>query len=162
MGKRWTAEEETIMARHYTSAATVEEVAEMLGRPVLAVFKKGQKMGLKRPDLHEASMSRLKNGLSDMPRSTAEIAELIGMTRNATADLLRRGHEEGHCHIADIRSAGGRGKDAPLWVAGEGENAMTDYAVEQAEREARRAAHAAKPFKAFRDPFIEAFYGAAA
>lgn len=162
MGKRWTAEDEKIMAAHYTTATTVEEVAKMLKRPVLAVFKKGRKMGLKRPDLHGASMSRLKAGLSDTPRSTAEIAELIGMTRNATADLLRRGHEEGYCHIADFRSANGRGKDAPLWVAGEGENAMSDYAVEQAEREAKRAAHAAKPFKAFRDPLVAAFFGAAA
>lgn len=150
------------MARHYTTADTVEEVAEMLDRPVYAVFKKGQKMGLKRPDLHDVSMQRLKAVVSDVPRAPGEIADLMGISRNSIAAVLRRGNKEGLCHIAEYRPADGRGRDAPLWVAGAGENAQNDFAVERKEREALRAAHAAKPFKAFRDPFIEAFYGAAA
>ncbi|MDR6393036.1 hypothetical protein [Paraburkholderia phenoliruptrix] len=162
-GKRWTKEEEKIMAEHYEKSPTVEEVAEMLGRPVHGVFKKGAAMGLKRPDLHEVSVSRLKAALDiETPRSSLEIAERMGITRNAACHLLSRGYDEGICHIAEYQSNGSRGKDALMWVAGPGENALSDYAIEQAEREAKRAAHAKKPFKAFRDPLVEAFFGRAA
>lgn len=150
------------MKTHYETADSVEDVAIMLGRPRYSVVKKALAMGLKRPDLHEASIARLRSGLDETPRSSDEIARLIGMTRSATNDLLRRGHDAGVCHIADHRPCVGRGKETPLWVAGEGENAQTDYAVEQAEREAKRAEHAAKPFKAFRDPFTSVFFGGAA
>jgi transposase len=162
MGKKWTEEEKSVLARYYPGADSVDEVAEMLGRPPLAVIKKALQMGLKRPDPHDESMQRLKKVISDVPRSPSEIAALLGFSRNSMADVLRRGHKEGLCHIAEYRTAEGRGRDSPLWVAGAGENAQNDFAVERKEREALRAAHAAKPFKAFRDPFIEAFYGAAA
>lgn len=161
-GKRWTKEEEKIMAANYASVRTVEELAQMLGRPTYAVCKKGAAMGLKRPDLHEVSLARLKAAVDDTPRTSMEIAKRMGVTRSAACDLLNRGHDEGLCRIAEYLSNGSRGKDAPLWVAGPGEHAMSDYAMEQAEREAKRAAHAKKPFKAFRDPLVEAFFGRAA
>jgi hypothetical protein len=129
MGKRWTVEEEKIMAEFYPIVNSVHEVAEMIGRPVFAVLKKGQHMGLKRPDLHEVSVARLKAALDDTPRSSGELAERMGVTRNAANDLLRTGHKEKLCHVAVLRPAGGRGKDTPLWVAGPGENAKSAYAV---------------------------------
>lgn len=134
MGKRWTPEEEKIMAEFYPIVRSIHEVAEMINRPVFAVLKKGQHMGLKRPDLHEASVARLKAALDDTPRSSGELAERMGVTRNAANDLLRTGHKEKLCHVAVLRPAGGRGKDTPLWVAGPGENAKSAYAARMASR----------------------------
>jgi hypothetical protein len=162
MGKRWTPEEEKIVATYYPTDRPVREIADMLGRPIQGVQKKGAAMGLKRPDLHEVSICKLESVLDDTPRSSSEIADLLGMTRSATCTLLARAHDEGLCHIAGFRETLGRGSDASLWVAGFGENAVSDIAAERAEREAKLAEHAAKPFKAFRDPLVEAFFGRAA
>lgn len=162
MGKRWTPEEKKIMSDFYPTDRPVQEIADMLGRPVQGVLKKGAAMGLKRPDLHEVALSKLESVLDDTPRSSSEIADLLGMTRSATCSLLSRAHDEGLCHVAGFRETLGRGSDASLWVVGFGENAVSDFAAERAEREAKLAEHAAKPFKAFRDPLVEAFFGAAA
>jgi hypothetical protein len=162
MGKRWTPEEEKIVATYYPTDRPVREIADMLGRPVHGVLKKGASMGLRRPDLHEVSISKLQSVLDETPRSSAEIANLLGMARSATCSLLSRAHSEGLCHIAEFRENLSRGFDASLWVAGPGENATNDFEMERREREAKRAEHAAKPFKAFRDPLVEAFFGRAA
>lgn len=162
MGKRWTPEEEKVMAEYYLTAETVQEVADMLGRPVLGVYKQADKMGLKRSNAHAASMNRLKSILSEIPRSTTEIADLMNISRTAVSEALRIGHKEGLCHIVSFRASRGRGKDAPLWIAGPGTNATNDFEIERKEREARRKAHAAVPFKPFRDPLVAAFFGAAA
>jgi predicted DNA-binding protein YlxM (UPF0122 family) len=162
MGKRWTPEEKKIMSDFYPTDRPVQEIADMLGRPVQGVLKKGAAMGLKRPDLHEVALSKLESVLDDTPRSSSEIADLLGMTRSATCSLLSRAHDEGLCHVAGFRETLGRGSDASLWVVGFGENAVSDFAAERAEREAKLAEHAAKPFKAFRDPLVEAFFGRAA
>ena len=160
MGKRWTPEDEKIMAAHYTTAGTVDEVAKMLKRSRMSVFKKGELMGLKRSGgMHAASVLRIKKFLSDKPQSTAELAVLMHISQKAVNDVLRLGHKEGLCHIEEYRPARGRGKDAPMWVFGPGENATNDLEIEREEREAHRRAHAAKPFKAFRDPFVAQFYG---
>lgn len=162
-GKRWTLEEEKIMAEHYEKAPTVDEVAEMLGRPVFGVCKKGAAMGLKRPDLHEVSISKLLSVMDDVPRSSSEIADRLGMARNSVNNMLRRAHEEGLCYIAKFQKNGYvRGLETPLWVLGEKENEESDFAAEIAERAAKRAEHAKQPFKAFRDPLVAAFFGAAA
>lgn len=162
MAKQWSPEEEALMTTHYPVAKSVDMVAEMLGRTRSGVVKKALAMGLKRPDLHEESIKRLQAVLGDVPMDSGEIAAALGMKRSATNDLLRRLHDEGICHIAEYRHAHGRGKDTPLWVAGDGVNAMTDFMIERQERAERLAAHAAIPFKPFRDPFIAAFYGEAA
>lgn len=162
-GKRWTKEEEKIMSAHYETSPTIEEVAQMLGRPVCGVFKKGAAMGLRRPDLHDAAIERLMKAIDDTPRSSAEIAQRMGMARNSVSGLLRRGHKEGLCYIAGFKkNGGGRGMESPLWVVGAEENETNDRAAEIAERAAKRAAHAAVPFKPFRDPLVEAFFGRAA
>lgn len=162
MAKRWSDEEKAVMRKHYETAESVDDVAKMLGRPKLAVIKKGLAMGLVRPNLHLKSVSGLLSVLGDIPMSSVQIAEELGMKRNSVCEVLRCAHEDRLCHIARYEKRGGRGKDVPLWVAGEGENAMTDAEIEAAELEARRAEHAAKPFKPFRDPFVAAFFGAPA
>lgn len=160
MGKRWTEDEEKIMAAHYPTARTVDEVAEMLGRPVWGVMKKGAALGLKRPDLHDVSIARLLSMLDNKPRSSGEIAARLGMERHSVRKVLGRAHKEGLCYIAEFRKESeGRGNKAAMWVLGHEENAVNELAQEQAERAAKRAAHAQKPFKAFRDPFSAALFG---
>lgn len=150
------------MAAYYETAKSVEDVAAMLGRPAFGVRKKGASMGLRRLDLHDIAVERLKNVLDETPKSSGEIARLLGMSRNAACAVLRRASDEGVCHVADVRAAGGRGRDAFLWAAGLPDDSVVDCAIERAEREALRSEHAGKPFKAFRDPFIAALFGAAA
>ncbi|MBB5509608.1 hypothetical protein [Paraburkholderia atlantica] len=90
--------------------------------------------------------------LDSTPRSTAEISKLIGMTQRATCEVLHRASAENLCHVYDSRKGVGL-----RWVAGTADS--NDYAIEKAEREAKKAAHAAKPFKAFRDPFVALLFG---
>jgi DNA-binding transcriptional regulator LsrR (DeoR family) len=103
----------------------------------------------------------LLKAIDDTPRSSAEIAQRMGMVRNSVSHLLRRAHKERLCYIAEFkRNSGGRGMETPLWVVGAEENEKNDRAAEIAERAAKRAAHAAVPFKP--DPLVAAFFGAAA
>ncbi len=162
MGKRWTDEEKAIMKDHYETARAVKDVAKMLRRTVFSVVKKGKAMGLKRPDLHDLSIDRLKGVLTEVPQSSAEIAKILGMGRTSVCAMLRRGCAEGICHVAGLRHVAGRGRAATLWVAGPEDSSAADRERELAEREALRKVHAAKPFKAFRDPLVSAFYGEAA
>jgi hypothetical protein len=159
MGKKWTAEEERMLTTKYETAKTVEEVAVMLGRPIYGVTKKALSMGLKRPALHDVSIDRLKLALEGEPKSAKEIAAILDMAPTSVCALLRRASTEGICHVIGIRPTGGRGNDASLWMAGRPGSHAADYEIEKAERSALREAHAAKPFKAFRDPFVAAFYG---
>jgi hypothetical protein len=159
MAARWTDEEEAVILANYETAPTVEHVAEMLGRTRASIIKKAISMGLKRPELHQASIDRLLDVLGAKPMSVAEVAAAMGITHHATNDLLRRNFDRGICHISGFRSCVGRGKDKPLWVAGKGENAITEHAKARAARDKRIAAEAARRPEAHRDPLQEALFG---
>lgn len=118
MAKRWSNEEKAVMLAHYATARSVDDVAKMLGRPRFAVYKQAIAMGLSRPDQHQESIGKVTAVLSATPMTAGEIAEAIGMTRNATSDVLRRAEAEGLCHIAGCKPCSGRGKDAATWAAG--------------------------------------------
>lgn len=161
MGKRWAKEQEEIILEQYVTAPSVDYVANLVGRTRVSVIKKALSMGLRRPELQQESIARLQAVLGDVPMSVVEIAAAMKMTSHATNELLRRYHEKGICHISGFRPCVGRGKDKPLWVAGKGENALTDYAKKQAECVKKVAKETAAPVKAFRDPLQEALFGRA-
>jgi hypothetical protein len=89
-GKRWTKEEEKIMSAHYETSPTIEEVAQMLGRTVCGVFKKGAAMGLRRPDLHDAAIERpIKSGCATSLNSR-ETAAAVAWKRRCGLSAPKR------------------------------------------------------------------------
>lgn len=162
MGKRWTDEEKAIMRKHYPTARSVEDIAAMLGRPKCSVIKSALAMGLSRPDLHDEAVKRIVNALSDIPMSSRQISDAIGVTRGNVNRVLACMSDEGLCHIATYRKRPGRGSDIPLWVLGEGDDAKNEWVKEVAVRPVERAATPVTPVIAFRDPFTAMFYGEAA
>ena len=156
MGKRWNEEQEAIMFKHYLTAQSVDDVADMLGRSRSSVVKKGLAMGLHRPNLQVESINRFLSVLSDVPMSVAEISASMGIGHHAVNDLMRRPHITKLCHIAAYRPTGGRGKDAPLWVLGAGENAPSTTQLQRS----GKVKEETKP-RVFRDPFIEIMFGRA-
>ena len=94
MGKRWAPEEKKYLVDHFETAATVEELAEVLDRPVLGVRKKAAELGLCRPDLHEVAIKRLLSAMDDTPRSSAEIAHRLNIARS-NVNKVRIGQSSG-------------------------------------------------------------------
>lgn len=162
MGNRWNDTDELLMSTHYITAPSVEHVAQMLGRTRAAVVKKALSMGMNRNSQQQESINRLNSVLCDTPHTVAEVAELLGTTHHATNDLLRRNHLRGLCHVAGFRKCHGRGKDKPLWVAGEGANALSSYEQPRARRGEKSSSKSKRKFAAFRDPYVEALFGPAA
>lgn len=158
MAKRWSDEERAVMLAHYSTARSVDDVAKMLGRPTFAVYKKAIAMGLSRPDQHQESIGKVTAVLGVTPMTAGEIAEAIGMTRNATSDVLRRAESEGLCHITGYKPCSGRGKDAATWVAGKAEELKSTRQKHARAERVRRIFEEANRLPA-RDPISTAWFG---
>jgi transposase-like protein len=158
MAKRWSDEEKAVLLAHYSTARSVEDVAKMIGRMAYVVRKKALAMGLSRPDQHKESIGKVTAVLSATPITSGEIAALIGMTRSATNDVLRRAEAEGLCHIAEYKPCSGRGKDAAMWAVGEAGTLRSTRQKEALAERVRRTAEDANRLPA-RDPISAAWFG---
>jgi transposase len=158
MAKRWNDEEKAVMLAHYSTAPNVEDVAKMLGRPTLSVYKKAISMGLSRPDQHQESIRKLTAILGATPMTSIEIATALGITRNATNDLLRRAETEGFCHIARYKPCSGRGKVSAMWAVGK---AGTLKSTQQKQARADRLCRIVEEANRLpaRDPITAAWFG---
>jgi hypothetical protein len=114
MAKQWSDKEKSIMQTHYPTAPAVEDVAKMIGRPASVVYRKAISMGLSRVK----PIDKLPSVLGATPMTSGEVAVALGMTRNATNDLLRRAEADGLCHIASYEPGVGRSKDVAMWAIG--------------------------------------------
>lgn len=159
MAKQWSDEEKAVMLAHYSTAPSVQDIAKKLGRPALSVYKKAIAMGLNRPDQHQESIGKVTAVLGVTPMTAGEVAAAVGMTRNATSEVLRRAESEGLCHIAGCRPCRGRGKGAATWVIGKaGELNSIRQKQARAER-LQRIFEEANRLPA-RDPISTAWFGA--
>lgn len=162
---KWTDNELAILRAHFKTAASVYVLETMLpGRDHTTIRKKANSIGLHRPDLKDNSHEKLMSVLGGEKLTVNEIAQRMGYYRSSVNFLLQRAHAEGLCHICDHRRPKGRGKCAAIWVAGAGENKLTDFSVEAARKAA--AIKAQREFERThrfqRDPITEALYGRAA
>jgi hypothetical protein len=154
MAKQWSEEEKAILQSHYPTAPSVEDVAKMIGRPASVVYRKAISMGISRMK----HVDKLAGVLGANLMTSGEVAAALGMTRNATNDLLRRAEVDGLCHIERYEPGVGRSKDVAMWAVGKaGTLPSTRQKHARAERE-RRIFEEANRLPA-RDPISIAWFG---
>jgi hypothetical protein len=117
-GKQWSPEHIEYLTKHYETAPTIEEVANAVGRTRQATNHKAWMMGLSRPDQGDEGAARLLAALGNEPKTSREVAVVLGIQQSTACGLLRRNAERGICHIAGAQPRKGAGKPTPLWAAG--------------------------------------------
>ncbi|MGF7131937.1 hypothetical protein P3T40_003420 [Paraburkholderia sp. EB58] len=158
-GNHWSPAHLEYLSKHYETAPTIEEVAKAVGRTRAATNHKAWTMGLSRPDQGDEWAARLLAALGNEPKTSGEVAAILGIHQSSACGLLRRNADRGICHIAGAQPRKGAGRATPLWAAGKDVKETVKVAA------GKKAAEApAKPQTVVivrRDPLQEALFGPA-
>ncbi|CDY76132.1 hypothetical protein BGLT_05204 [Caballeronia glathei] len=165
MDQWWTNREVEIIRKIWSSTESIESQMHLLpNRSLKAAKNKARALGLVKAVVERELMRDKALDLLEFygPMSADRLMALIHRSRQNADSIIRQLYDENRIHIHgyDVLMRAKKSRMVKVWAAGEGKNANAPRKRQKVEiAEVRQAITVSQPF---RDPFIEAFFGAAA